>query len=533
MPKSFGKVMRKNVHSLLTVSGSTLGSRVLGLFRDILVYAQLGLSQTNSAFIIAFTVPNLFRRLFGEGALSSALIPVITDENLQQGHQAGFRLLNRILTRLLVILVCLCAVFSVVVGVLLVGKGGDDSRFAEAARLGLLVFPYVIPICLAAMLAGALQVLGRFFTPAITPVLLNVSMIVFLGGPGIWFGETLFEKALWLSCGVLVGGVVQLALPAFDLYRRGWRPRLDFSMNEPLQRLQMLFLPALAGAAILQINILVSRTLAFWVGDGAVALLYLAARLVELPLGIFAIAAATVLFPEFARFFSAGDTQGLRDSYRRGSALVFAITLPAFIGLALLGGPIVGSIFAWGLFDPQDAARAVPVLAIFAAGLPFYAQATLLTRAHQARQDMKTPVRVAVWVLLANLLLSLALMAPFGVHGLAAANSLAAVLQVGLLQHRLRRNVADGQSWMPVEIWKVVIAGVGLAAFLLIIPVPGLDAGKIPMILALLWIIPGGAVLVFGLLALLRFSPATEFFPVVRERFRANRNHGENKADHD
>ena len=413
MPQSFRKVMRKNWQSILTVSSSTLGSRVFGFLRDILVYAQLGLSQTNSAFLLAFTLPNLFRRLFGEGALGSALIPVFTEENARGGAKPAFALLNRTLSRALLLLLTLTLVCGLLLALPLFAGAIDETRYGEAARLGLMLFPYVVPICLAALLAGALQVLGRFFTPAITPVVLNLCMIAFLGGPGIWFGETTYEKALWLSLGVLAGGLLQFLLPAVDLWYRGWRPRFDFSGDPALGKLQRLFVPAIAGAAILQVNILVSRSLAFFVDDDGVALLYLAARLVELPLGIFGIAAATVLFPEFARHFSAGNRTAFRDSYRSGSALVAAVTLPAFIGLAVLGDPILRAVFAWGLFDPEDAARAAPVLALFAAGLPFYAQATLLTKAHQARQDMKTPVRVAGWVLLANLGLSLALMGPF------------------------------------------------------------------------------------------------------------------------
>ncbi|MGE9290336.1 MAG: murein biosynthesis integral membrane protein MurJ, partial [Puniceicoccales bacterium] len=482
--------MRKNLKSILTVSSSTLGSRILGLFRDIFVYAQLGLSPTNSAFILAFTLPNLFRRLFGEGALSSALIPIFTEEHLNNGSNSAFRLLNRTLTRLFLVLFALTLLFGLLVALPLLSGQIDETRYGEASRLGLLLFPYVIPICLAALLAGALQVLGRFFTPAITPIFLNICMIAALAGPALWFGETPFQKALWLSAGVLVGGLVQLALPAIDLYRRGWRPAFDLSSDEPLRRLQLLFLPALAGAAILQVNILVSRTLAFFLDGDAVALLYLAARLVELPLGIFGIAAATVLFPEFARLAAGNDLAGLRRSYRNGSALVASITLPAFIGLAFLGDTIFRAVFAWGLFDPRDAALAAPVLAIFAAGLPFYAQSTLLSRAHQARQDMKTPVRVAGWVLLANLVFSLCLMGPFGVHGLAAANTLAAIAQVALLQHRLRKNVGDEHSWMPVQIWKVVCASLLLLGFLLILPAADPEADKAMLLLRLSWIIP-------------------------------------------
>ncbi|MEM0967201.1 MAG: murein biosynthesis integral membrane protein MurJ [Verrucomicrobiota bacterium] len=502
--------MRKNLRSLFTVSSSTLGSRVLGLFRDILLYAQLGLSQTNSAFLLAFTIPNLFRRLFGEGALSAALIPVLADAQEKGGKEAGFRLLNRTLSRLFLLLLGLVILFSVIVSIPIWTGASNSNRYGEAARLSLLLFPYVIPICLAALVAGSLHVLGRFFTPAITPILLNLSMIAAIGGPGVWFGETPFEKAIWLSGGVLIGGILQLGLPVIDLYRQGWRPSFDLGSDNTLTQLQGLFVPALAGAAILQVNILVSRSLAFLVEADGVALLYLAARLVELPLGLFAIAAATVLFPEFSRFAAKGEVASLRDSYRNGSALVAAVTVPSFVGLAVLGDTIVQAVFGWGLFDTADASLAAPVLALFAAGLPFYAQATLLSRAHQARQNMKTLVHVAGWVLLANFLLSLTLMVPFGIHGLAAANSLAAAVQVILLHRRLRTEIGDGKTWIPTELWKVIVGGIILATFLLLVPAVPPDADKGILFIRLLWIIPAGAV-VFGLvLLLLRFGPLEE-----------------------
>lgn len=520
MPESSAEVMRKNIHSILTVSASTLGSRILGLIRDVLLYAQLGLGPTLSAFLLAFTLPNLFRRLFGEGALSSALIPVFAEEDHRSGRTAAFQLLNRTLSRLVLVLIVLCLLLIVPMALLLWMGNWEGSRYEEAVQLGILLFPYVMPICAAALIAGALQTLGRFFTPAITPVLLNISMIVFLVGPGIWFADTVFQKALWLSAGVLFGGALQLSLPAIDLLRRGWLPAVDLSPDPALSRLQALFVPAVAGAAILQVNILVSRSFAFFVDADGVALLYLAARLVELPLGIFGIAAATVLFPELSRLAASASHEPFRASYRGGSSLVASITVPATVGLAVLADPILRALFAWGLFDARDAEIAAPILAIFAAGLPFYAQATLLSRAHQARQDMRTPVRVAGWVLLANFVLSIALMVPFGIHGLAAANGLAAALQVILLHRFLHQNTGSKGSWIPPELWKVATGSCALLVFLCWIPTPGPNAARSDLFLFLAWVIPTGGLIAIGCMALLRFSPLQPFLPLKR------RNHG-------
>ena len=499
--------MRKNLRSVSTVAVSTLGSRFLGLFRDILLYATLGLSATTSAFLLAFTLPNLFRRLFGEGALTTALVPLLASEEEARPGRGAFALLNRILRRAVPLLALLGLAGLLVAGLPLLLDLWPAGRFREAAALSLVLFPYVLPICLAAVLAATLQVLGRFFLPALNPVLLNLAMIAVLLGPATWWTDTPRQQAFLLSGAVLAGGLLQLALPALQLRSLGWRPRLDPSPDPAVDEVRRLFLPALSGAAILQLNILVSRALAFGIGEDAVALLYLAARLVELPLGLFAIATATVLFPQLARHAGSGEETEFREAFRQGSALVAAVTVPAFLGLALLGDPVLRVLFAWGLFDAADAARAAPVLAFFAVGLPFFAQATLLSRALQARRDAHGPMRVAGWTLLVNLALSLALMIPFGATGLAAANSLAAVAQTLLLHGRLHRHRPGGGSWWPVDLWKVGAGSLAVGALLLLVPEPGATASRVDLLLHLSWVVPTGVVLGLGLPWLLRFRP--------------------------
>lgn len=286
--------MLKNLKNILVVSLSTVGSRVLGLVRDILIFAALGASAWNDAFILAFTLPNLFRRLLGEGALTSAMVPIFSDVLHRAGRSEAFAFFNQVLLRLLTILSAL-----VVGGMVLFGSlarcGLLTDRWTLGAELAVLLLPYMIFICLAAIVSAGLNLLGRFAVAASTPMLLNLAMIGALVA-GMWLSDDQARIVYWLCGGVILGGLLQLLLPAWDLARQGWRPRVEQRASTEMSELWRLFLPGLMGAAILQVNILVSRLLAYSLDESAVSVLYLASRLMELPLGIFTVAVATVFF---------------------------------------------------------------------------------------------------------------------------------------------------------------------------------------------------------------------------------------------
>ena len=434
--------MAKNLQNILIVAVSTLGSRVLGLLRDILMMGFLGLSATSSAFIFAFTVPNLFRRLLGEGALSSALIPIFSDALKQEGKGPAFRFANRVLSRALVMLVVLTGVgiAANIIAWVLIHRGGLADAFGADRRLwekgcemGVLLLPYMVLVCLAALMGGLLNVLQRFAVHALTAVWLNLAMILSLLVGGWWLGLRGDKLALALCAGVLAGGVAQLLVPMVALWRENWRWRFDFSHTVRLSELNRIFLPAVAGAAVMQVNVLVSRMLAFGLNDTGVTALYLANRLVELPLGVFAIAVATVIFPNLALLAAAGDKPGIVRLYGEGLRLILAITVPAAVGLSVLSGPVLGLLFQWGRFDALDVEKTVPVLGVFACALPFYGLATMATRGFHSMKDTRTPVRLAVVSFVVNLGLSLGLMVPFGTVGLAVANLVSAGVQaVGL-----------------------------------------------------------------------------------------------------
>jgi len=426
--------MRRQLLDIGHVAGWTMVSRILGLVRDVLLFAALGTGAVNSAFILAFTIPNLFRRLLGEGALNSAMIPVFTRIMEEYGDAAAYRLLNAVLSRLLVATLGLAGLL-LVAALLLQGLAQPGDRWEIGGRLSAWLSPYLVLICLSAIVCGVLQVRGRFRLAAATQVWLNLSMIL----AGLWAlssfsGEIPEQVVNGFVVAVLVGGLLQLLIPACGLRREGWSPALFPGKAEGLEAVIKLFLPGLFGAAIFQINILVGRLFAFWLNDEAAGLLYLASRMIELPLGVFAVAISTVLFPELSRFSGRGESTGFADCYRRGSRIIFLITLPAMLGLILLAGPIVRFLFEWGRFGAESVQMAVPVLQVSALGLPAFALSGLLVRAYYARESIRIPVRLALVNLILNSALSLVLMHLLGVVGLALANVLSGFVHTVLLR---------------------------------------------------------------------------------------------------
>ncbi|MEN8662811.1 MAG: murein biosynthesis integral membrane protein MurJ [Lentimonas sp.] len=500
--------MSNKLKNIAIVSLSTVGSRVLGLLRDILIFAALGASLWNSAFILAFTLPNLFRRLLGEGALTSAIVPVFSDVLERDGREGAFVFLNQVLLRLLIGLLVIvtagCVLFAFLARSELL-----PERWALGAELAVVLLPYMIFICLAAIVSAGLNLLGRFAVAAATPMLLNLAMI-FAVAAGLWLDANTARLVYWLCGGVLVGGLLQLAAPVWDLFRQGWRPRFSFARTSAMSELWQLFVPGLMGAAILQINILVSRLLAYTLDDSAVSVLYLASRLMELPLGIFTIAVATVFFPLMAKALSSGNTIDFSNAFMQGMRLVIGISVPAGVGLCVLGEPILELLFQWGAFDSADVIVTIPLIAIYGIGLPFYSAATFATRGLHAGKDMKTPVRVAGACLLLNAISGVVLMQFFGASGLAAANVIAALVQAVLLWSALSKNRDEiAFKWLRPALLKIVAAGalmgLGCAVGLLLVDSFQL-VDKLHALVAVGVLVPGGVVLYFGLLYLFKFE---------------------------
>lgn len=510
--------MLKNLKNIAVVSLSTVGSRVLGLVRDILIFAALGAGLWNSAFILAFTLPNLFRRLLGEGALTSAMVPVFSDVLARDGRAGAFAFFNQVLLRLFLSLIVLVAGGMLALGYL-AKSGLLSERWVLGANLAVVLLPYMIFICLAAIVSAGLNILGRFAVAACTPILLNLAMIGALAA-GMWLSDEQAVIVYWLCGGVLFGGLLQFLVPAWGFAREGWRPRRQKAASSDLSELWRLFLPGLMGAAILQVNIMVSRLLAYSLDEAAVSVLYLASRLMELPLGIFTVAVATVFFPLLARAVAAQDDRGFADSLVQGMRLVVGISLPAGVGLLVFGGPILELLFQWGAFDANDVSATVPLIAIYGLGLPFYSAATFATRGLHACKDMKTPVRVAGVCLMVNVVSGVTLMQFYGASGLAAGNVIAAIVQSVLLWRAMSKRRRDvGFARLRGAFGKILLAGavMGVACVIALALVNGLDlADKTRAAVVVFLLVPGGAGLYFAVLYLLKFEELDALRTFVR-----------------
>jgi putative peptidoglycan lipid II flippase len=437
----------KNLKHIGIVASATFGSRVLGLGRDMLTTAVFGAGALNSAFVTAFTLPNLFRRLLGEGALTAALVPTLHEEMAKKQREGAFELVSQVASWLLVVTTAVVVVSMT--GLSQAGRlaemaaergvaTGTVQRWQQAAELAVVLFPYMIFVCLAAAFSAALQTLNRFLEPALSPIWLNVAMISLLAGAAYlgWAHDQ--EGAMrWLCAGVLIGGFFQMAVPAAALMREGWRPRFDLGAGDALRNIVRLMVPTLFGSAIYLVNMAVSRLVGLSLNDAAASVLNLATRLMELPIGVFAVAVSTVVFPLIAKYAAQGDHANLATAYRKGMRLILVVNMPAAVGLVVLATPIIRLLFQRGAFTADDTLLMTPVLAAFALGLPFFSFVNLVLRAFYAQKDTATPVRAAFLSFAVNLGLSLTLMGPFSTVGLAIASNVAVVVQAWYLQVKL------------------------------------------------------------------------------------------------
>jgi len=436
------------LHNIGIVSGLTLLSRVLGLVRDVAITGVFGTSALASAFFTAFTLPNLFRRLLGEGALTAALVPTLQDETTRKGERGALCLISEVAswTFLLAGLITGTAMLVLAAqtwwGPLFqdTGWAAPDTvaRWTAAARLGVVLFPYLIFVCLAAVFSAALQLREHFVEPALNPLWLNLSMIGLLAY-GCWYGalDDRLGQINWLCAGVLLGGALQCFVPAWALVRLGWTPRWSLALSPGVRQIARLMAPTLFGSAIYLVNTALARLFALSLDDSAATIINLSTRLMELPIGVFALSVATVVFPQISKHASDGRLDLLSEDFRRGLRLIWLVNIPAAAGLMVLAAPLTRTLFQREAFTAADTAAMAPVLALSALALPALAYVSLSLRAFYARKDTRTPVRAAWWSFLVNIASSLVLMRWFGVAGLALASSLAVFTQATFLQIHL------------------------------------------------------------------------------------------------
>lgn len=520
--------MSKNLQNIGLVSALTLVSRVLGLVRESATAAVFGTSGLISAFLTGVTLPNLFRRLLAEGGLTAAYVPTLHHELEAKRKEGAFVLVNQVATWLgLVtggIVVVAMLLFSqrwAITGIAdAVGAEPDTlARWRDAAHFTVILFPYLLFVSLSAVFSATLQSLQRFLEPALSPIWLNLAIIALLAASVVLAAGNPEVQVYWLAAGWLIGGFLQMAVPAWALRRQGWTPRLDFTVSEPLRAMVRLMVPTLFSSSIYLVNMSTSRLIGLSLNDQAVSVLNYAQRLMELPIGVFAVAVSTVVFPLISRYAAAGDHENLSNAYRKGMRLILLINVPAAVGLCVLAEPIVRVILQYGAFGAQDTALMTPVLLANAVGLPFLSFASLALRAFYAHKDTRTPVNAALLSFVVNVGVSLALMSTLAEVGLAVAGSAAAAAQALYLQwHLARKQEGLAFSRLSADLVKIVAAAlvmgaavwVGWQAWAKLLPV-----SKVTAALGLGLFVGAGAVIYGALVWLLRVEGRDELAAMV------------------
>jgi putative peptidoglycan lipid II flippase len=420
-----------------------LASRILGLVRDIACAAFFGSGLVWDAFGISFMLPNLFRRLFGEGALSAAFIPVFSEYLETEGEDEAWRAASACFLFFATILLALVIIGETALIFLMRLK--LPPKYALVVRLLMVLWPYLFFICLVALLAALLQSLKNFLVPALAPIVLNLCWIagVILIAPRMSGASD--RQIFGVALAILAAGFLQLAMQITALVRRGARLTLLRPFYwQALKRVFLLMGPMLLGLAALQVNVLSDWAIAFFLvkGEGAVSALYWGNRLMQFPLALLGIAVATAAFPTFSQLAARGDLLGLGSEAKKALRFAFFLAFPAGIGLCVLAAPLIRLFFQWKNFDAVATDRAARVLIFYSLGIWAYSSVHILNRALYSLKDTKTPVRIAVGMMFANLALNLTLVWPLREAGLALATAITQTAQAIFLYLALRGKVA-------------------------------------------------------------------------------------------
>jgi len=430
----------KMLRAAAKVGSWTMLSRILGFVRDILLARILGASALADAFFIAFKLPNFFRRMFAEGTLTVALVPVLAEER-QSSEADAHAYLNALAGLLLAALLIFTIVGILTMPWLLLlfapGFHNEPERWHQALHLARWMFPYLAFISLAAMSWAVLNAYRKFSIAAASPALLNVAIIF----AAIVLAPSFSNPAEALAIGVVLGGILQLAIQFPALKRIGWIPKPTWRPRLPaISRTMLLFGPAVLAIAAVQINILVGTILATLLPTGAVSYLYYADRIVQLPLALFGIAMGTALLPTLSDLIAKQEFKQAQHNLQQGLTWLTWITLPAMFGLLFLAEPIIRTLFEHGKFTLEAAQATAHALQAYSIGLVAFCWARILSIACYAEQDAKAPMHFAIASVVANIIFAIILMQPLGYVGLALATALASFINVALLWWRIRRN---------------------------------------------------------------------------------------------
>jgi len=466
------------IKSASTVSLWTLVSRVSGLVRELLIAATFGASAMTDAFNVAFRIPNLFRRLFAEGAFAQAFVPVLASTRTQEGEQRALALLANVATALFWVLVLTC-VLGVVAAPALVwgmayGLGRDAAAHEAAVMMTRWMFPYIGFMSLVALAAGVLNTWKHFAVPAATPVLLNISMVACAWWGGPWLEDFGWPPIYALAAGVMLGGVLQLAVQGWAMRRLGVMPRLAgpglglrMAWRDPgVKRILGLMAPALLGVSVAQISLIINTQIASHLAPGSVTWLGYADRLMEFPTGLLGVALGVVLLPALTQARASGDQQRYSGLIDDGLRWVLALGLPCAVALLIFAQPLVSVLFHYGAFTDKDLMQTSLALVGYGVGLVGLVAIKVLAPGFFASQDTRTPMRIALAVLMLTQGLNLVLVPWLAHAGLALAIGLGALVNAALLCWGLVRQ----GKYQPRPGWLRYGAQVSASCVLLAMP---------------------------------------------------------------
>lgn len=458
------------VRNSITIGGLTLVSRVLGLVRDMLMARFVGAGLASDAFLIAWRLPNLFRALFAEGAFAAVFVPLFNKKMTEAEREEadlGLVVARKFASQVLSVLFPFLVIFTVIM-MLAAGPivwamtggfpDGGPEKFALARHLTIITFPYLGLISLVSLLGGILNSLNRFWVNAAAPILLNICMIIAL----VFFrGDSAVETAATQAVAVTVSGAMQLLWLMWACHRAGATLKLSFPKLTPDVKVMLaLIAPAAIGQGAIQFNLLISTSLAArFLPEGSVSWLYYADRLNQLPLGLIGIAIGTAILPALSRQIAGADSKAASDTQNRAVELALFFAMPATVALIISAMPIVHGVFEHGAFTPEDTLGTAAVLMAFSAGVPAYVLIKVLTPGFYARSDTKTPLRLALWSMLFNLVGNLILIWPLAHIGVGVATAISAWVNVALLWSTLRkRGHIQVDSRLRQKAWRIVLA---------------------------------------------------------------------------
>lgn len=498
--------------SLAAVSSMTMLSRILGFVRDAIIARIFGAGMAADAFFVAFKLPNLLRRIFAEGAFSQAFVPILAEYKNSQGEEATRTFLAYVSGMLTLILALVTVAGMVaapwVIMVTAPGFAATPERFELTSNLLRVTFPYILLISLTSMVGSVLNTWNRFSVPAFAPTLLNVSMIGFSLFAAPYFNPPVMA----LAWAVLVGGLLQLGYQLPHLKKIGMLvlPRLKW--REPsVGRVMKLMGPAILGVSVSQISLIINTIFASFLSEGAVSWMYYADRLMEFPSGVLGVALGTILLPSLAKSFANGN----HDEYSRlmdwGLRLCFLLALPSAVALGILAKPLTVSLFQYGKFSAVDALMTQRALVAYSVGLMGLIVVKVLVPGFYSRQDIKTPVKIAIVTLILTQVMNLIFIGPLQHAGLALSIGLASCLNAALLYWQLRKqDIFRPQPGWVRFLLRLLAAVIVMSLVLLgmLWWMPAWDDGNMTMrILRLLLVVAAGAGSYFASLALLGFRP--------------------------